>query len=629
MPRSPSYAHSLVQQLDHALAALRRGHFGDPARVVIDGVTSRGQFVDGMTVDGFIHRAVEALIGTGRFYRYADTIVAEVLDDHGVPTGLRTLAVQGQAEPHAAAVLANFLVCSGADGSQSLPPPQVVGALLASREMQARLPRIAYHGRRPTFDAEFALCREGWNADSGILVHGGDVEPRATPVDFAPDVPALERLPPHLRALLAEFAWRSDADLVNFLAALLTGLLVNHFVAVPHPPILIDGNQPGLGKTLLAQVLGWVLDGLEPRRQTFVGDEELEKRLGAQLRESASSLILLDNVRSRLDSPVLEAQSIAPEVRVRLMKQSATVSRPNVYLWVVTSNGTTATGDLVSRSVPIRLRYQGDPAARAFRRDPLEYARRHRGAILAELAGMVVRWVGRGRPDGAHRHRCAGWARVVGGILESNGLGGPFLANLQEAGGEMDQELQALASLAELVVGEGRRAFFHDADTPGADGGTPAEWTPVFERGGVLQDRLRDGSPRSRSTTIGRFLAAKVGRAVEVEAPEGPRLAVLEVVPGRAAEPLPVRPPASVPAGRAVRARPGRRGRGAGDSSRRHRPAWVGAGLAGAATVNLGRPVNPRRTSPARGPPTGRLEGTRTCAEMVNLMNLFRVGVYE
>jgi len=49
-------------------------------------------------------------------------------------------------------------------------------------------------------------------------------------------------------------------------AALLTGLLCNHFLDEPHPIVVIDGNQSGIGKTLLAQIMGHVLDGIEPAR---------------------------------------------------------------------------------------------------------------------------------------------------------------------------------------------------------------------------------------------------------------------------------------------------------------------------------------------------------------------------
>src|SRR5205823_67601 len=121
-------------------------------------------------------------------------------------------------------------------------------------------------------------------------------------------------------------------------------------------------------------------------------DEELEKKLGAHLRDSLSGVIFLDNVRDRIESTVLESQMLAPEVILRQLGLNSLICRPNTYVWLITSNMTAATADLVSRCVPVRLFYEGDPKGRTFGTDPLEYAARHRLEFLAELAGMVYRW---------------------------------------------------------------------------------------------------------------------------------------------------------------------------------------------------------------------------------------------
>ena len=49
-------------------------------------------------------------------------------------------------------------------------------------------------------------------------------------------------MPPYLRRLVQGFCWASDADLVNALGVLLTGLLGNHFVDDPKPLVILDGN---------------------------------------------------------------------------------------------------------------------------------------------------------------------------------------------------------------------------------------------------------------------------------------------------------------------------------------------------------------------------------------------------
>src|SRR5262249_37808533 len=156
------------------------------------------------------------------------------------------------------------------------------------------------------------------------------------------------------------------ADLENALGLLLTGLLGNHFVAEPKPMGLVDGNQQEIGKTLLVQAVGQVLDGCEPERIPLTRDEELEKKGGAKLRESRSSLFFFDNVKAKVESAFLEANALSPLLSVRLLGHSQNITRPNGYLWFVTSNLTSGSSDMITRGAPIRLRYEGNPVERRF-----------------------------------------------------------------------------------------------------------------------------------------------------------------------------------------------------------------------------------------------------------------------
>src|SRR4051812_46196774 len=447
------------------LQAYQRGPVsGTGTREVIWGVTGKGTCVGGMTLDAFVARAGKVLLDSGRVYRWEDTVCFEA----GEPgdQALFVTAPRQRAEPGAAGMLAN-LFCVGVQGekgdSQSLPPSNLVQALLADQRLWRQLPAITYYSRRPVFDADFNLCDPDWNGGKGILVHGPDVEVALAAPAYAPGAPALDRLPPYLRRLLGGFCWASDADLVNAVGLLLTGFLANHFVSEPKPVGIIDGNQKGLGKTLLIQCFGHVLDAAEPPRIPLVRDDELEKKLCAQPREGRSGIFFFDNVRERVESALIEANALSPLLSFRILGQSGNISRPNAYLWVLTSNQASGTEDLISRGLPVRLRYEGNPRERTFAESPLDLARRYRLEVLGELAGMVERWKQAGRPPGIPKHRCDRWARVVGGILAANGLGEFFLANVEEAEAALDEGLVALTSLAEHAVSKGLSGYFGPA----------------------------------------------------------------------------------------------------------------------------------------------------------------------
>jgi hypothetical protein len=351
-------------------------------------------------------------------------------------------------------LLANVLL-SQTDDNQFPIRKWFACLLLRSELLLPRIPRIRHYATRPVFDGNFVLRGPGWHPDVGVLVHGSDIEP-ASFMPINTSLPAIERLPTHLRTLLHGFCFRADADVANTIGLMLTGLLIDHFVIPGKAIALVDGNQPGLGKTLLVRVIGLVLDGVDPRTIHFThDDEELQKRICATLRGSSQSVLLIDNGKVPggrvVSSPAIEANSMAPEISLRILTKSENYVRPNDVLWALTMNETLTSPDIVSRSVPIQLAYDGKPEDRKFQVEPIAYTREHRLDILGELAGMVTAWNQRGRPDGRRSHRLTPWARAIGGILETVGLP-EFLANYGEAAATFNEQLNDLAALAEAVI---------------------------------------------------------------------------------------------------------------------------------------------------------------------------------
>jgi hypothetical protein len=173
-------------------------------------------------------------------------------------------------------------------------------------------------------------------------------------------------------------------------------------------------------------------------------------------------VLIIDNAKTPagtpIQSPVIEANSTAPRITLRILGKSENFSRPNDFLWLLTMNNTSGGPDLVSRGIPIRFRWEGDPAQRTFEGPfPIEYAKQHRAAILGELAGMVEQWKDCGRPLSDRRHRIEKWSQVVGGILESCGIH-EFLGNVDEAAAEFNSELNDLSALAEAALRSGTSA---------------------------------------------------------------------------------------------------------------------------------------------------------------------------
>lgn len=406
--------------------------------------------------DNVLLDAIKILNDSQRYYAFGSSIVVDRDGDGG--RRLLPLSTGMTVETCVEGVLANHMRCQV--GETEFPAPRWFGRQLMLCELlPPRLPRIRQYAARPLFDRDYNLRPAGWHPDTGMLIHGPHVEPYLHS-GFDAGLRPLDRLPPLLRSLLGGFCLASPADVANALGALLTGVLANHFIDSPKAIFLIDGTQPGLGKTLLVRVIGLVLDGLEAPVVSYTpDDEELQKRLCAQFRRGESSVVLIDNAKTAggapVSSPVIESQSMAPEVSFRILGQSEMLKRPNTYVWAITMNSTKVSPDLMSRGVPVRLAYEGKPEDRRFAGpEPVKFARENRVALLSELAGMVVRWNQAGRPAGTASHRCGEWAGVIGGVLAEAGFP-EFLANYGEAAARFDTRLEALAALAEAVVEAG------------------------------------------------------------------------------------------------------------------------------------------------------------------------------
>lgn len=520
---------------------------------ILRGLTPTCQFARPM--ENVLTDGGQVLVDSGRIFRYGNAVVLE-LEEHGGRT-IQPLVTSHKAEGAAAALLSNVLICEipSADPQtpplQFPPPPRLVELLLNHEPTLQRLPEIRLYATRSVFDENFLFRGPGWHADVNYLVHGPEIEPCILH-DLPDQGPALQRLPPHLRRLLGDFCLRSDADVVNAVGAMLTGLLMSSFIELGKPVCLLDGNQPGVGKTLLARAIGVILDGVDPRLIHYTPDEEeLAKRICATLRGGKQAMLIIDNAKVRVgsavSSPVIEANSMAPQISLRILGQSANYQRPNDLLWFLTMNGTQTSADIVSRGLPIRFRYEGDPGQRDFRgRDPIMTARRHRCEILGELAGMVVRWNQAGRPRGVRRHRCTRWAEVIGGILVANNLP-EFLTNLDEAAAEFNTALDELAALAEAAASmDGFTRNISEGDAGASDvsqanvGNAPAagrpvgEWESVFHRAQVLVDEMAAAkSQLAKATRLGNFLAQHLDREVLIEVNGYAGRARLCVVNGR------------------------------------------------------------------------------------------------
>jgi len=361
--------------------------------------------------------------------------------------------------------------------------PAYGGTWLNQRVERSRMPEIKLFTRNPVFTKDWRLVAPGFDCQSGIFYTGQVVEPREDT--------------PHLDALLQDFCFKSPADRTNYIGVLLTAVLMPHFIGAK-PAALFNGNQPGLGKSILAQIIAILRDGRPTETASYnPRDEEFEKRLGAIVRRGVTTIII-DNAKGRGRNPRIESACLERSITdailsFRLLGKSLEIRAENSHIFCITANTPDVSPDLVSRSVVINLEYEGDPKRRAFQvADPEGYAEQHRLELLGELIGMVERWRAAGMPRANvdTRFNKRGWGNIVGGILLINGEP-DFLANAEEAAAQLDETRREFAELVAVLVD-------HDQGN-----WTATELAELCGREGLLANDLGDGSPRSLSTKMG------------------------------------------------------------------------------------------------------------------------------
>ena len=307
-----------------------------------------------------------------------------------------------------------------------------------------RFPALKLFTHNPVYTDDWRLVTPGFDGVSGIYYAGPTIVPRDGTE--------------HLDNLLRDFCFKCPADRTNYIGLLLTCLLVSRFIG-SKPAALFNGNQPELGKSVLAQVVAILRDGQPVETATYnPNDEEFEKRLGSIVRRGVTTIVI-DNAKARgrnprIDSACLERSITDPILSFRLLGFSTEIRAENSHLFCITANTPEVSRDLITRCVVINLYHEGDPRRRSFSiEDPEGYAQQYRLELLGELVGMVERWKASGMPlVNVHTlFNKKGWGNIVGGILEAS-REPDFLDNAEEAAASMDETRREFSELVAILA---------------------------------------------------------------------------------------------------------------------------------------------------------------------------------
>jgi len=343
--------------------------------------------------------------------------------------------------------------------------------------------RISTH---PVLLADFSVSTPGFN-DGGenhrILFTGMAVEASAS-LDT-------------INSFLDVMAFETQADRTNAVAAALTVLARDHWPG-GKPIILATATKSHSGKdtvikfaaglagtvSISYQATDWAVE------RSFVGTAKTAPDVGVLVVENAR----LDGGRNKIASGFLERFVTDPEPVLFSTGSGRPVRRRNDIVVAISTNFGMVSQDILNRALPIHLAPVGDVADR---RSPIgnprdEFLPANREKITSELVGMVARWNAQGMPlDNNAHHSFSVWARIIGGILKTNGFN-DFLGNCRSRRTQDDPIKHCLALLGAARPDEWLR---------------PGEWAASMVELGLAKTLIESNE---RDTDAGRTRALGV-----------------------------------------------------------------------------------------------------------------------
>lgn len=379
----------------------------------------------------------------------------------------------------------------------------------------------------PFWNGEAIVATDGYDAETEVYLRMDQAYDLDTSVYTAESDVAL------WKELLSDFPFKDESDFQNAIAAMLTLIIRQGLQIGECPPLIaISAPREGVGKSLLADVLMAAVLGRQPQAESLSSNtDEVPKQIGASLRE-APEVILFDNVdpRKPLDCAELASVATQPKRTYRILGQSGNMRVENRATILYTGSNVEVTAEIVKRLMFIRLSDTGvaEKDRKVKIQGLLDHTLKNREALLGSLLRMVKRWIDTGSPEGENTHRMRQWSRVVGGILNANGLGEAFLANTDEtmldANPEFTMWTNAFKAIVDVLGEEKAESGWtvHDVfrilsyeDTVYAhekySEGRPKNVTRIGPGDNLLGEVLKAQSERGRKTQLAGLLRKRAG----------------------------------------------------------------------------------------------------------------------
>lgn len=292
-------------------------------------------------------------------------------------------------------------------------PVSAAKVALASDAARVHLPSLRQLSSCPILTPEGRMLGPGWHPENGGLFVTGKGRAENVPLNAA--VPAL-------LGLLDDFAFATPADRSRAAASLISpALRAGEWIAEDFPLDVAEADASQSGKTY-RQKIAAAIYAEQPAAIIAAngGVGSLDEAVATAL-IAGRPFIILDNIRGRVDSALLES-AIRGHGRVScraLRKQANVDTRP--FNWLLSTNGAELTRDLANRSIIIRVRKrpEGYRFCEWLEGDTLSHVRSCQPFYLGCVFAVLREWIRLGKSKtGEDRHDFRAWVQSMDYIVQ-------------------------------------------------------------------------------------------------------------------------------------------------------------------------------------------------------------------
>ena len=309
------------------------------------------------------------------------------------------------------------------------PPGQVIGAVCSYEKWP--FPKLDSVTATPIVRVDGSICTEpGFDSESRIYYDGDlklDIPDNPTKKDAEDAAKFI------MDEVICDFPFEDEASKAAAFAGILE-LVIRPMIPGQIPMMLINKPQPGVGASLLADVISLIGLGMPASMSSWTNNEEETRKNITTMIRDGQLMICFDNVTGQLKSAVLNKALTSPIHQDRILGKTEAINLPQRACWYATGNNVVVAGDMFRRIFPCNM---ASPCERPFERSGFSHQNlrvwvlEHRKMILEALLTMTKAWITAERPKGNYGKLIGSfeaWTEIIDGILSYAGVEG-FLTN--------------------------------------------------------------------------------------------------------------------------------------------------------------------------------------------------------